>query len=69
MDPEEIQREIDYLITWLGPVGEKLFDLAIAQERIYMFEKLRTLIQQKDAAGDQIAVEVLSWAWRTLADV
>ncbi len=68
MDQEEIQKEIDKLVTYLGMPGEELFSLAIASERIRIFQNLQTLIQQKDSANDQIAVEVLSWAWQALAD-
>ena len=68
MDQEEIQREIDYLINWLGPTGERLHELALASERIYLFEKLRNLITQKDLINDQVAVEVLSWAWQQLSE-
>ena len=68
MDQEEIQREIDYLVNWFGPAGEKLHELSVASERIYLFEKLRNLIMQKDLAGDQIAVEVLSWAWQLMSE-
>lgn len=68
MDQEEIQREIDRLITYLGPRAEELFTLAIALERAIIFQNLRTLIQQKDAVDDQIAVETLAWAWKVLSN-
>lgn len=68
MDQEEIQREIDRLVNRLGPASEELFCYAIALERIRIFQNLQTLIQQKDSANDQIATEVLSWAWQVLAD-
>lgn len=69
MDQEEIQREIDKLINYLGPAGEELFSLSIASERIRIFQNLQKLIQQKDSSNDQIAAEVLSWAWQVLADI
>lgn len=68
MDSEEILLELNKLINYVGPAGEQIFDLAIGYNRIEMFEKLRTLIHQKDLAGDQVAVEVLSWAWQALAE-
>ncbi len=68
MDQEEIQREIDKLVNYLGPAGEELFSYAIAIERIRIFQNLQTLIQQKDSANDQIAAEVLSWAWQVLSE-
>ena len=68
MDQEEIQREIDLLINRLGPLAEELFVMAIALERSILFEKLRTLIQQKDSMNDSIAAETLAWAWKVLSD-
>ncbi len=68
MDQEEIQREIDKIVYRLGPAGEELFSYAIALERIRIFQNLQTLIQQKDSANDQIAAEVLSWAWQVLSE-
>lgn len=68
MDNEEILLELNKIINWVGPSGEQIFDLAVAYERNEIFQKLITLIQQKDIAGDQTAVEVLSWAWKVLAD-
>ncbi len=68
MDQEEIQREIDRLVTYLGPRAEELFTLAIALERAIIFQNIRTLIAQKDAVNDQIAVETLAWAWKALSE-
>lgn len=68
MDQEEIQREIDKLVNYLGPAGEELFSLAIALERVRIFQNLQTLIQQKDSANDIVAAEVLAWAWKVLSD-
>lgn len=68
MDQEEIQKEIDKLVTYLGPAAEELFSFAIALERMRIFQNLQTLIQQKDSANDQIAAEVLSWAWQALSE-
>lgn len=68
MDQEEIQKEIDSLVNWLGPRAEELFSLATALERMRIFQNLQTLIQQKDSANDIIAAEVLAWAWKVLSD-
>jgi hypothetical protein len=67
MDNEEILLELNKLINWIGPAGEQIFDLAVAYERNEFFAKLRILIQQKDLAGDQTAVDVLNWVWQALA--
>lgn len=68
MDIEEIQKEIDKLVNYLGPAGEELFTLAVALERTYIFQNIQTLIQQKDSANDIVAAEVLAWAWQVLSD-
>lgn len=68
MDNEEILMESTKLINVIGPVGEQIFDLAIAYNRIDMFAKLRLLIQQKDLAGDQTAVDILNWAYLLLSE-
>lgn len=68
MDSEEILQDLNKLINVVGPAGEQIFDLAIAYERIHFFEKFRALLSQKDLANDQIAVDVLNWAYQLLAD-
>jgi hypothetical protein len=68
MDSEEILHELNKLINVIGPAGEQVFDLAIAYERIHFFEKFRALLVQKDLANDQIAVDVLNWAYQLLAE-
>ena len=68
MDIEEILQELTKLINVVGPAGEQIFDLAVYYERIHLFEKLRTLIMQKDSINDHVATEVLSWAWQVLSE-
>ena len=68
MYQEEIQREIDKLVNYLGPRAEELFSLAIYLERVRIFQNLQTLIQQKDSANDTVATEVLAWAWQVLSE-
>lgn len=68
MDSEEILYELTRLINVIGPASEQVFDLAVAYQRIVFFEKLRMLLAQKDLAGDQIAVDVLNWAYQALAE-
>ena len=46
---------------------QALIDLSASQERVRIFEKLVELIQEKDSNNDDIAVEVLSWAWQRLS--
>ena len=68
MDQEEILRDLTRLINATGSKGEEIFDLAIAYERISFFNKFRMLMAQKDMANDQVAVEVLNWAYQALAE-
>lgn len=68
MDSEEILHEVTRLINVIGPAGEQIFDLALAYERIQFFEKFRALLAQKDLANDQIALDVLNWAYQLLSE-
>ncbi len=68
MDQEEILQDLTKLINFVGPAGEQIFDLALAYERIEFFNKFRILLHQKDVANDQLAVDVLNWAYQALAD-
>lgn len=68
MDSEEILHELTRLINVVGPAGEQIFDLALAYERILFFEKFRALLAQKDLANDQIALDVLNWAYQLLSE-
>lgn len=68
MDSEEILHLLNNRVNRVGPIGEEIFDLALAYERIQFFNKFRILMAQKDAIGDDIALEVLDWAYRALAE-
>ncbi len=68
MDSEEILMELTKLVNVTGPAGEQIFDLALAYERINFFNKFRILLHQKDVANDQIAVQVLDWAYQALSE-
>lgn len=68
MDSEEILYELTRLINVVGPAGEQVFDLAVAYQRILFFEKLRMLLVQKDLVNDQVAIDVLNWAYQALAE-
>ena len=47
---------------------DELMRLSALQERVKIFEHLRTLIQEKDSANDTVAAEVLAWAWKELSN-
>lgn len=67
MDLEEILEDSSKLISRVGPDGEDLFSLGSSYQRVVFFGKLRELLQQKIDSGDQIATEVLAWAWIELS--
>lgn len=68
MDSEEILHELTKLINVVGPDAEQIFDLSMGYQRILFFEKFRALLHQKDMANDQIAVDVLNWAYQILSE-
>ena len=68
MDSEEILMELTKLVNVVGPAGDQIFDLAVAYERIQFFDKFRVLLNQKDMANDQLAVDVLNWAYQLLSE-
>jgi hypothetical protein len=68
MDPEEIMYELTKLINVVGPAGEQIFDLSMAYQKVLFFQKFRALLAQKDMANDQIALDVLNWAYQLLAE-
>ncbi len=67
MDLEEILEYSSKLIARVGTDGEDLFSLGNQHQRIVFFGKLRELLQQKIDSGDEIATEVLAWAWIELS--
>jgi hypothetical protein len=48
---------------------DEVIEISTLQERGRLFENLSNLIKEKDAEGDTIAVEVLSWAWEQLSQL
>ena len=67
MDIEEILEYSSKLVSKVGSDGEELFSLGSQYQRVVFFAKLREMMQQKIDSGDEIATEVLSWAWIELA--
>ena len=67
MDHEEILQYSAKIIEQIGPIGEDIFSLGVQYEKIFLFQKLRDIMQEKDLAGDQLAVQMLSWIWDQLA--
>jgi hypothetical protein len=65
---DELHKDIERVIDKMSGAAHDLVLMGAEVERIEFFEHLRELIAEKDLAGDQIAVEVLSWAYEKLAD-
>jgi hypothetical protein len=49
-------------------IPQEILEAAYMTERIRFFCKLRSLIHEKDFANDDIAAEVLGWAYEKLAN-
>lgn len=49
-------------------ISEYAIEAISQKERIKFFDKFRELMAIKDAEGDKIALDVLSWAYQELAD-
>lgn len=64
---DDIEQDLISLRTNTDLKIDELMRLSALQERARIFERLRTLIQEKDSSNDTIAAEVLSWAWEKLS--
>lgn len=65
---DELNRDVERVISRMNGAAHDLVLMGAEIERIEIFEHLRSLIAEKDLAGDTIATEVLSWAYERLAD-
>ena len=68
MDQEEILYQAESLIKKTGTLGEDLFSLGVLYERTIIFDKFRMLLHQKDLLNDQVAIDVLNWAYLLLGE-
>lgn len=66
---EEIESRYRHLIDTLDNVTAEIYSLGGFDERLAFMSKIRDLIIEKDVANDQVAVDVLNWAWERLAEV
>jgi hypothetical protein len=62
---DEISLEVSQRTADLDPMTVDIIRLS---ERIKIFEKLRTLINEKDYDNDEIATAILGWAYERLAE-
>ncbi len=65
---EEIQDAIDEILAETEDNVVELLTLTEMAERIRFFTKLRELISEKEQANDEVAANVLGWAYERLAD-
>jgi len=63
--PNEIDYDISKYTEGLDPMTIEVIRMS---ERVKIFSKLRNLIYQKQYENDQIATDVLGWAYEKLAD-
>jgi hypothetical protein len=61
--------EIDYDISkYTADLDTQTIEVIRMSERVRMFSKLRNLIYEKQYDNDQIAADILGWAYEKLAD-
>lgn len=60
MREDSIKRSMERLVQAGIQLGKD-------RQRVEFFQAFRLLMHEKDVAGDQIAVDVLSWAYAKLA--
>jgi hypothetical protein len=61
--------EIDYDISkYTADLDTHTVEVIKMSERVKLFSKLRNLIYEKQYENDQIAADILGWAYEKLAD-
>ncbi len=65
---DEIEIRSRQLLQKIDDVTADLYSLGGLEERLVFMSKFRELIAEKDLAGDQVAIDVLNWAWERLAE-
>jgi hypothetical protein len=65
---DEIEEQVEELYSKIDDIHAELFTLGAAEERIIFFSKLRELIIEKTESNDDIAADVLGWAYERLAE-
>lgn len=66
--PGELDTDYIVLETRLRLLAESFVKLGEHKARIEFFNAFRKLLVEKESAGDEIATQVLSWAYEQLAD-
>jgi hypothetical protein len=65
---DDIEIRSRQLLQKIDDVTADLYSLGGLEERISFMTKFQELITEKDLAGDQVAIDVLNWAWQRLAE-
>lgn len=66
---DDIEIRSRQLLQKIDDVTADLYSLGGLEERLSFMAKFRELLEEKDLMGDQLAVDVLNWAWQRLAEV
>lgn len=64
-NPNEIDYDISEYTTNVDPI---IIEVIRMSERVRIFSKLRNLIYEKQFNDDQIAEDILGWAYEKLAE-
>lgn len=65
---DELKHDIERLLAKINQSAHDLYLIGSEMQRIEFFEILRRLMLEKEMDNDQIAVEVLSWAYERLSE-
>lgn len=65
---DDIEVRSRQLLQKIDDVTADLYSLGGLEERLAFMSRFRELLSEKDIAGDQVAVDVLNWAWQKLAE-
>jgi ABC-type uncharacterized transport system auxiliary subunit len=63
----DIDERYRMLLQRVDDITSEIYTLGAFEQRKAFMDKIREIIQAKDIAGDQIAVEVLCWTLEQLA--
>lgn len=63
---EEIQADLNKHTDGIDPMTIEIIKLS---ERVKIFSKFRQLIHEKESQNDDVAANVLGWAYEKLADL
>lgn len=63
--PDELQEDLNKYTSDLDPMTIEIIKLS---ERVKIFNRFRELINEKERDHDDIAADVLGWAYEKLAD-